>query len=330
MIQLLRRPLNGVALVLGVTLMHKQAVATTPSKSFMSTCKTEFVALDSIGLDQYAEGIYTFVTYDLMENNIFEADGYDDTQLRKTILKKNGQLRSSYTKHLPSFVNLPAPIMDVFAEFSCSSSAKPSTFCSSYYDGSAKSSKIPSTSVITNFSSNQAKQAANSICSTIYDYWDDLITSAGQFYVEEGLVVPMVWSDNTETTPLPSTYDYSASPTPTGGGPAPVSNSSAEITKGWGGHSTNVTASIQSAPAATQSQETPSSKSAGLTAFGTTLLIAFAAFVAAMGFFLYRRRRNADPSNNFSPVTDSDLHLDGNIFGEDDDGLSNEEELIIT
>lgn len=292
--------------------------------------------MDSLGRDEYAAGIFTFVTYELLEAKILENEGYDDVGLRKAILKSSGQLRDSYTKYLPPFDALPEPVMDVFAEFSCSSSVDKATvkFCYSYFDGTLTASDIPSSSLIADLTYKEAKKASNSICNTVSQYWDGLIANATQFYASKELVVPTVWEEDAGDASSTST-STSPSPSPSVVASESVSTEeigftsvdSTQVTNSWSEHSVNVTSSLVKAPPAmtTSQQSTAVHKPRNV---GVALLTLFAVLAALLALFVYLKRKRMDRETTFLPVDCSERYTDGCFIEGEEDDPTNEKELI--
>jgi hypothetical protein len=202
------------------------AAATKPSKGFMSTCKSEFLEMESVNRDEYAAGIFTFVTYELLEGKILDNQGYDDLALRKAILKKTGQLRDSYAKHMPPYTALPEPIMNVYVEYCCDNVADQATdtFCYNYFDGTMTAADVPTTSSITDLTYKEAKQASNTICSTVSEYWDGLISNATQFYLSKSLIVPKVWVQDVDDDDSTGNTSRESTPSPSPSGSAATSS----------------------------------------------------------------------------------------------------------
>ena len=156
-------------------------------------CESDLRATDYLTRNEYAEGIFTWVTYDILANGDQESS-YDASVLRKALLNEDGELSDSYADVLPTFADLPEPVMNSFAYFACTfhdeSTNTISKFCASYENGDVKAKKVPSTGkiVFSDLKNSEAKQVANVICKTVSKNWGDLIDSATQFYVDQGFV----------------------------------------------------------------------------------------------------------------------------------------------
>jgi hypothetical protein len=363
------RPHFSVQCLLLAYTSYSLVAATKPSKGFMSSCKSEFLDMESVSRDEYAAGIFTFVTYELIEGKILEDEGYDDLALRKAILKNNGQLRNSYAKHMPPYAALPEPIMDVYVEYCCDSITDKATdtFCYNYFDGTMTAADVPATSSIADLTYKEAKQASYSICSTVSEYWDGLIANATKFYVSEELIAPKVWvqdvdDDSTggnrvsESTPSPSPSGSAASSTTATTitttssssnkasssyrvSPTKIESSSKESDIGSSSDdfTVNVTSSVSviKAPPNMSSQlavSTGTDTSRKLGSAGVVILLPiFAVLTLLLILFVYLRRKRRDLEATFVPIACSERYTDGCfIDGEEDDPVDSEKELIFT
>jgi len=146
----------------------------------------------------FTEGIFSYVMYDLVVNEGLKNDSYEDTKLRKKLLRSDGSPRKRYKDFLPPYADLPEPVMDVFANYSCSTfdgdwNRRIGRFCRSYLNGEANATDIPETSFIavSDLTQRKASTVANEICNSVSNNWDALINNAIQFYLDEGLITSM-------------------------------------------------------------------------------------------------------------------------------------------
>jgi len=173
-------------------------LSASPSDGFFETCERSFLSSNGVLRGDFTEGIFSYVMYDLVVNEGLKNDSYEDTKLRKKLLRSDGSPRKRYKDFLPPYADLPEPVMDVFANYSCSTfdgdwNRRIGRFCRSYLNGEANATDIPETSFIavSDLTQRKASTVANEICNSVSNNWDALINNAIQFYLDEGLITSM-------------------------------------------------------------------------------------------------------------------------------------------